>query len=323
MGTTTSKAVPFKFLELPPEIRCMIYEELVVVGKVYFKGTDQEHENSVRYYDKAYFRKPSLAILRVCSLVHQEAEPIYLSKNLFVLPLGWQTMEPFYSTTCVLAPGPHSPSSLHLFSTNAMHHLKNLSIAFDKEEHANMIFDRKRWASMPDIAAATRTLTHSQRLLYIHDETLDKIAHGVTGSSRSWFSISNTLIYTPGGTGCSRLRYVEVDYTNAYCPLGCCRPVESIDHDWVHITGTEKLVFLGTKQQEIDVILNSLDELCTCDWERPFCIKFKREPKLGYVDHWSKWRCDKPQRENGDDIQGGISRLASGCSTPLLHWSKT
>ena len=67
----------------------MVYKYLVVIGKVYFKGTEKEHRKSVRYNDKAYFQKPHLKLLLVCTLIHKETEPIYLSKNLFILPLRW------------------------------------------------------------------------------------------------------------------------------------------------------------------------------------------------------------------------------------------
>jgi hypothetical protein len=107
---------------------------------------------------------------------------------------------------------------------------------------------------------------------------------------------------------------MEIDYTNVYCPLGCCRPVEWIDHDWVNTTGTEKLVFLGTESsQEADVILDCFDENRTFDYANPFFIKFKREPKLKYVDRWSKWRGDKPLREVEDVTRSITSNLTLVC----------
>lgn len=79
-----------RFLSLPAELRVRIYEELLVVGKVFLDdhGRYTHHETPPREIDMNYYRKPSLAILRVSKLVHEEAEEVYLSKNLFVFPLG-------------------------------------------------------------------------------------------------------------------------------------------------------------------------------------------------------------------------------------------
>jgi hypothetical protein len=74
----------FRFLELPPEIRNLIYEEIHFVGQIYFPSKDAigGWERCSWNYEKA-----QLALLRVCKQVHDEAEPLYLSKNLFLLPV--------------------------------------------------------------------------------------------------------------------------------------------------------------------------------------------------------------------------------------------
>lgn len=49
---------PFRFWDFPVELRYMVYEELLVIGKVYFKYTKHKHNNSIRYKDKAYDALP-------------------------------------------------------------------------------------------------------------------------------------------------------------------------------------------------------------------------------------------------------------------------
>jgi hypothetical protein len=71
-------AMPFRFMDLPTELRVQIYEELFIVGKVLYK---QDHEEqSDRLQKSQYYRKPSLAILGVSKEVKAEAEAVYLTK---------------------------------------------------------------------------------------------------------------------------------------------------------------------------------------------------------------------------------------------------
>jgi hypothetical protein len=50
--------------------------------------------NERRFKDRKAYRTPSLGILRVCKQVHDEAEEVYLGKNLFVLPDFYSLREP-------------------------------------------------------------------------------------------------------------------------------------------------------------------------------------------------------------------------------------
>jgi hypothetical protein len=74
----------FRFLDLSPEIRNMIYKEVLFVGKIHF--APERQPNAGRHYYERGYEKPQLSLLRVCKQAHAEAEPLYLSMNLFELP---------------------------------------------------------------------------------------------------------------------------------------------------------------------------------------------------------------------------------------------
>jgi hypothetical protein len=86
VSTTGATEQPFRFLDLPAELRCQVYEELVVVGKIFYTPEQYSIMNEKCFKDWTAYAAPELSILRVCTQIHQEAEELYLSKHLFVLP---------------------------------------------------------------------------------------------------------------------------------------------------------------------------------------------------------------------------------------------
>jgi hypothetical protein len=120
---------PFRFLDLPVELRCQVYEYFVVVGKIFYSPDEYSVRNEKRFKDWEAYRAPELTILRVCKQLHSEAEKIYLSKNLFVLPDFLSHREPFRQyprqEDCVSLP------DRPLFSKSAAKILKNISVSFN------------------------------------------------------------------------------------------------------------------------------------------------------------------------------------------------
>ena len=87
-SSPTTSDQPFRFMDLPTELRLQIYGYLVVVGKVFYKPDDDSVLSSPRRFkDLRAYRKPDLSILMVSKAVHKEAEEVFLSQNLFVLPV--------------------------------------------------------------------------------------------------------------------------------------------------------------------------------------------------------------------------------------------
>jgi hypothetical protein len=86
-----------------------------------------------------------LQVLRVCKQFHQEAEPIYLAKNLFVLPFlpafrrPLQNENPNLLTTTVRSDG------RHVFSMKALEKVKNLSVAFCSRGMVPQTLSHSEW----------------------------------------------------------------------------------------------------------------------------------------------------------------------------------
>lgn len=75
------------FKDLPPEIRNIVYGYCLQVGEVYPYLESQRAIDVGSVYGQANsFEVPCTALLAVCKLLHDEAEPLLYKKNTIVLP---------------------------------------------------------------------------------------------------------------------------------------------------------------------------------------------------------------------------------------------
>lgn len=228
-GTTPSG---FRFLDLPADIRVMTYEEVVVVGKVFYTPNYHELSNGKRCEDYERFRKPDLSLLRVCKQIHREAEAVYLSRNMFVLPVRWGYYHPFDGIEPAV-------KERYLFSIAGLSLIKNVSLAVDQEQLTYYSMNSRDWEYERKHNTAFDHLSHRERLNLIHDGARD-------WSRQEWYQL---LVETLGLFE-SPLQYLEVDFTNAFCTYGCCRPLARAIHSWIVDTAPKSLEVIGYREDE-------------------------------------------------------------------------
>lgn len=195
---------PFPFMDLPSELRCEVYKYLLVVGKVFFTKLDPNIHHKARYKDHQAYRKPDLAILRVSKEVCAEAEDIYFTYNMFVLPVRFEE----YARNSREVP---ESRRRVLFSKRAWRKIRHLGVEvssmgaqFVLEEEASELahsLTNIRWRP---------SYIHDEQREYIHEKTLRK-AEDIVEHVFAWLM------------DMKEARTIEIDFTSAYCPLACCR----------------------------------------------------------------------------------------------------
>jgi hypothetical protein len=290
---TTKPDQPFRFLNLPTEIRLCIYEYFVVVGKVFYTPTELEKEEGSRFLDMDDYAVPSLTILRVKKQIHDEAERVYLSMNLFVLPLGFHLKQPFM---------PDDRVNVHdrrLFSARARQLVQNVSVAY-----TSLLAPGER------PFACVSSVWHRQAFFEEEFEDLEERLEKVHDVAKSmienyWDNIRATMFRTLR-TSC---RYFEMDFTNAYCPSGCCRMVEAAclyftGHMWESRMDTPTLLGLRNKMEE-DEAMGCIRFMMKNYWRtRLGATKLRAKPRFldrGDKEPWAAYKINPPTTSDEEE----------------------
>lgn len=219
-------ATPFRFMDLPTELRVQIYEYLVVVGKVFYTPNDYERKESPLYAEVDQYRKPDLAILRVSKTVHSEAEEVYLGANMFILPFECDTFSPFSFSE-------ETPRhSRVIFSQAALRLVKKIGVVLCSHTDTKaFVMSRSEWNEEGNFD----DLTLADKLDQAHECAFESQLDTQKNLSVAISDLEN-------------LESIDFDFTNAYCPLGCCRRFD-LWYDFA-MRYARNIRFLGVRNEE-------------------------------------------------------------------------
>lgn len=195
---------PFWFMDLHKEIRLEIYEYLLVPGVITLRHSDGVYDEDERYAELE--NTPIYAetqLFLVSKQVKDGSLPLYLSRNLFIVPPGrqsWICAQALYD----------SPNHVIYGSTSAQL-FRRLSIAFDLRDCNLQTMAVQSIGAMtaPDTAYWPR-LSFTERMMAIHSSAEDDLI------SHHWCLLGETIALH------LRLNFLQLNFENSYCPFGCC-----------------------------------------------------------------------------------------------------
>jgi hypothetical protein len=239
------------------------------VGRIFYSPDWYEQKEGARFEDWEAYRAPSLNILRVCKRIHEEAEDVYLGGNMFVLPHAFNCRPPFsHSLNSQFSTLPNA--TRRLFSVVGFEAIKNVSLSFCSRGIIPLTMAHSDWKN-DDFEHKTA----AERLDHAHSEA----KRWYRGFCDDRLSIIFDLY--------SNLRELELDFTNAFCPFGCCR---DFDISFEHLGRLKLQVvrLLGLRDGEAQI----LEERFRVELS-PKGEKLEDLVELQYGlghDTWAKWR---------------------------------
>ena len=249
----------FRFLDLPLEIRIIVYEQVLVIGNIYIKqqaAFDEQYSGSYRY------QRPETQLLRVNRQIKSECDPIFYGRNNFVLPLGFE-------------PGLYDYPPL--FRANEF--IRSIDVTFDMRADSG---DR---ADLRDVverdydscfyAGAFSSLDPIFQADDIHQSELDQLLQDC------WPAVAQTIHQY-------QLDFLRIDLGNAYCPTGCHRLAEWVVADHIKCSMAKEIQFVGVrdlaeKKKILHIMRFSTDTKITFKQKHTYYGEEGRFPCVEYV----------------------------------------
>lgn len=278
-----SSTPSFDFMGLPLEVRNMIYKHALVRGKIFVPSVISKNLNDVgpdlnldrdfrgaympfkskdcrsfgrypryRDYEEYRYGEPiaSGLLKGVSKAVQSEAEAVFYGfGNHFVLPVAEIQYPPLFRDNIR-----DSPKTIPPF--------KSLSLSFDQRDLRD---DPRWWRGFLSPRDPSRPLDYLgpneypfvERMRLIHDLQKQEL--------RSIWADRISIIQQH-----VKLRFLEIDLEECYCPLGCCRMVDSVlgsiaghpHYSGSHEEPLEHLQIIGlASQRELEQARKTMEDL--------------------------------------------------------------
>ena len=236
--------LPFRFLDLPDNVRTRVYTHCLVVGKVFPRLrslTDLDmcrpllialSSNYCR--DARDFDRPETQLLLVSKTIRKEAAQIYFSKNHFVISPGSYTWPWAQHHSCW--PKPAGSLSLEQLASE---YVRSISIPFDMRNYDTAKL-REAIDELDDSPEFLKGLM-SEELMEEFHRTGDIALVEWTWEGIYWGRILPM-----------KLDHLELDILYTYCILGCHRRIDELCGMLSRnpARSVKKVVAIGTKTAE-------------------------------------------------------------------------